>query len=250
MTCDDVDLILAVGAVSGGLPPEDAETVRRHVPGCERCSRAAAAYTATADLLGVAVDQVAPSEHLRTRIMTDVYASAAARTPAGARRGATAGGGTAGAVRGMWARLWRTVPSGRGLTLGGAAAALAAVALLVVAVTRGGGGAGPVSAPVKATLGEPAVQGSLTYYPQTQTAVLSVRGLAAQSPRVYEVWLVRPSNAPTAAGYLTEQPDGTWSVAIHGSLSGYATVAATVEPPGGSDAPTTAPVLAGTLPST
>jgi anti-sigma-K factor RskA len=239
-SCDDVDLILAMGAVSGGLEDGDLDVVRGHLPGCDRCARAAAEYTATADLMAVAVDQVQPSAELRSRIMAEVYASAPARTRTRRSDQPPRHGW-------LW-RLWRALPSGRGFTLGGALAAAAAVALLVVAVGRGGGG--PVSSPVKGTVAEPAVQGAFTYYPQTQTAVLSVHGLPAQPSQVYEVWLVRSSSAVTAAGYLTQQPDGSWSVAIHGSLSGYSTVAATVEPPGGSQTPTGRQVLAGTLPST
>jgi anti-sigma-K factor RskA len=213
--------------------------VRGHLPGCQRCARAAAEYTATADLMAIAVDQVQPTAELRSRIMAEVYASAPAR--------ARAPQGRQPARHGWLRRLWHALPSGRGFTAGGALAAAAAVALLVVAVARGGGG--PVSSPVRGTVGELTVQGSLTYYRQTQTAVLSVHGLTAQPSQVYEVWLVRSSNSVTPAGYLTEQPDGSWSVAIHGSLSGYSAVAATVEPSGGSPTPTGRQVLAGTLPS-
>lgn len=243
MSCDDVDLILAVGAASGGFEPEDLGVVRAHLPGCDSCRRAAAGYAATAELLGLAVEPAEPPERLRTRIMGEVYASVMAGTPAAQ---AARGGG----LRERLARAWRAIPAARGLTVAGATVALAAVALLVWAVGPGRSGATAVVSPVHATLGEPAVQGAFTWYPQTQTAVLSVRGLAApEGDRVYEVWLVRPSNAPTAAGYLTEQPDGSWSAAIRGSISGYSTVAATVEPRGGSRVPTTAPVLLGSVPS-
>jgi anti-sigma-K factor RskA len=244
--CDDVDLILAVGAVSGGLPSDELQTMQEHLAGCQRCRRAAAEYGATADLMAIAVDQVQPSEMLRTRIMAQVYASTSAQTRA------ESGPGAVGTLRGLLGRAWRAVPAGRGLTLGGAAAALAAVGLLVwtVGPGRGGGTAAPLSSVVKGPVGGPVVQGSVTYYPQTQTTVLSVHGLAPRATQVYEVWLVRPSNAVTAAGYLTEQPDGTWSVALHGSIGDYSAVAATVEPAGGSSTPTGPQVLVGTLPST
>lgn len=250
--CDDVDLILAVGAAGGGaMEVDDARVVREHLPGCTRCTRAAAAYTATADLLVLAVEPVQPGDGLRARIMSQVYASVPAATPAlGKAQRERAGAG--GRARGLLRRLWRALPSSRGLTVGGAVAAAAAVALLVWSVGPwhgGGTGGAPLTASVKGTLVEPGVQGSLTYYPQTETAVLSVRGLTPQADRVYEVWLVRPSNAVTAAGYLTRQPDGTWSVAMHGSMAGYSAVAATLEPPGGSATPTGQQVLVGSLPT-
>jgi anti-sigma-K factor RskA len=130
---------------------------------------------------------------------------------------------------------------------------MAAAALLVWSLGPGRSTSAPqspLSASVKGTLVAPEVQGSLTYYPQTQTAVLSVHGLRGETGgRVYEVWLVRPDNAVTPAGYLTEQPDGTWSVAMHGDMHGYSGVAATVEPSGGSRTPTGQQVLSGSLPS-
>lgn len=243
--CDDVDLILAVGAAAGGFQSDEIETVRSHLEGCRRCTEAAAAYTATADLLAVAVEQVPPPEGLRTRIMAEVYATAPAATRAA--RGAVE---RPASLRGRLAGLWRAIPAGRGFTMGGALAAAAAVALLVVAVTRGGGAA-PVSAPVSGALGGPAVQGSFTYYPGTQTGVLDVHGLAPlPSSGVYEVWLVRSSTSVSAAGYLTEQPDGSWTVAIHGSLAGYSALAATSETERGLARPAGPVVLSGSLPST
>ena len=243
ITCDDIDVILAVGAASGGLSADEDETVRAHTASCARCRRAAAEYTATADMLAIAVEQVPPPERLRGRIMSQVYASTSAATA----------GRPAGARTGLLARLWRAVPAGRGLTLGGAAAALAAVGLLVWAAGpgRGGGTPAPESVAVRSTVIGSPLQGSLTWYPSTQTSVLSVHGLGQQPGRVYEVWLVRPSNAVTAAGYLTEQPDGSWTAAIRGSIAGYSSVAATSEPDGGSPTgtPTTQPVLTGMLPS-
>ena len=242
MTCDDIDLILAVGAVSGGVARDELAQVREHTTTCARCSRAAAEYTAAADLLAVAVEPVEPPASLRNRILGEVYGSAAGGSAPRRRRG------------GALLRLWRSIPQGRAFTRGGLAAAAAAVALLVWTVGPGRSGSptppAAVSTAVRGTVVEPAVQGSLTYYPQTQTSVLSVRGLRRTSgAQVYEVWLVRPDNGVTPAGYLTEQPDGTWSAAMHGAMKGYSGVAATVEPTGGSPTPTGQQVLVGSVPS-
>jgi len=244
VSCDDIDLVLAVGAVSGGWEAAELERVRVHTATCARCATAAAGYMATADALVLAVDPVEPAAGLRTRIMAEVYGSMPAAThqpqpPSG---------------MGAWLRrVWHGVPSGRGFTVGGLAAAAAAAGLLVWAAGPGrqSGGAGPVSAAVQGTLAEQSVHGSFTYYPQTQTGVLSVGGLLAPQDQVYEIWLVRPNNAGTLpVGFLTRQPDGTWSAAMHRSLEGYASVAATLEPPGGSPTPTGQMVLLGSLPST
>jgi anti-sigma-K factor RskA len=241
--CDDVDLVLAAGAVSGGVSPEELQQVRTHTATCARCATAAAEYMATADALVLAVEPAEPSRELRTRLMAEVYASLPATTRAPAAARAPSG-------MGRWlAGLWRRVPSGRGLTVGGALAAAAAVGLLAWTVGPGrAGGPAPQTAAIRGTLADEAAHGSLTYYPQTRTAVLSVTGLRNPADGVYEVWLVRPSNAVSPAGFLTRQPDGTWSVALQGGLQGYSAVAATVEPPGGSAAPTGQEVLAGPVP--
>jgi anti-sigma-K factor RskA len=243
VSCDDVDLILAVGAVSGGWEPAELEQVRVHTAACTRCATAAVEYTAAADALVLAVEPAEPAAGLRTRIMAEVYGSISAAT----RQPQPPSG------MGTWlARLWRGVPSGRGFTVGGLVAAAAAVALLVWAAGPGRqSGTGSVSASVQGMLADRSVHGSFTYYAPTRTGVLTVEGLAAPGAKVYEVWLVRPSNggAPSPVGFLTRQPDGTWSAAIHRSLDGYASVAATVEPPGGSSTPTGQMVLLGSLPS-
>lgn len=243
--CDDVDLILAVGAVSGGWEPDEARLVREHTSACTRCSGAAAGYLATAGALALAPDPVEPSPMLRTRIMAQVYGSLPATTR-------TAQEQPHQGLRTRLASLWRGVPQGRGLTLGGAAAALAAVGLLVWSVGSGrqatGGSPAPLSASVHGSIDDAAVHGTVTVYRSTSTAVLSVRGLPAQPGHVYEVWLVRADNTVKPAGFLVEQPDGTWSTAMQGSMQGFSLVAATVERPGGSATPTGQMVLEGSLP--
>lgn len=244
--CDDVDLILAVGAVSGGWEPDELRVVREHTFGCVRCAGAAAGYMATAGALALAPEPVEPDPLLRTRIMAEVYGSFSATThsaPAQPHRG----------LRTWLAGLWRGVPLGRGFTVGGAAAALAAVGLLVWSVGPGRqasvGGSAPLSATVRGTIDDASVRGTVTVYRSTSTAVLSVHGLPAQTDHVYEVWLVRANNSVKPAGFLVQQPDGTWSTAMQGSLAGFSLVAATVEEPGGSDTPTGRMVLVGSLPS-
>jgi anti-sigma-K factor RskA len=247
--CDDVDLLLAGGAL-GGFDPEDAARVRRHLDGCDRCARAAGEYVAAADALAIAVDPVEPSAELRARILRDVYMSegAVTRTPSAATSSPVR------SRRGRWAglgALWRRVPSGRGFTLAGAAAALAALGIGVWAAGPGHArtSAAPVlSTPVRGTLEDLSVRGSFTWFPQSGTAVLSVRGLGQPGSRVYEVWLVRPSNTVTAVGFLTREPDGSWTAAMHATVEGYSAVAATLEPQGGSPRPTGQQVLLGMLP--
>lgn len=73
------------------------------------------------------------------------------------------------------------------------------------------------------------------------TATLSVSGLAAApSGKTYEAWIVPASGSPRPAGLFT---GSTNAVRLRGTVPQHATVAVTVEPKGGSRAPTTQPIF-------
>lgn len=74
-------------------------------------------------------------------------------------------------------------------------------------------------------------------------SVLVTDGMApAPTGRTYQIWYLSESGAPTSAGFV---PAGERSaVVLEGDLAGATGVGVTVEPEGGSTAPTTTPVLA------
>jgi len=74
-------------------------------------------------------------------------------------------------------------------------------------------------------------------------SVLVTDGMApAPAGRTYQIWYLSESGAPTSAGFV---PDGgSTAVVLEGDLAGATGVGVTVEPAGGSTAPTTTPVLA------
>lgn len=83
----------------------------------------------------------------------------------------------------------------------------------------------------------PVVSASVVVAPD-RTATLHVSGLpAVPRDKTYEAWVITTGGAPRAAGLLV---DGT--VTLQGKLPRHAVVAVTVEPAGGSAAPTT-PVI-------
>ena len=72
------------------------------------------------------------------------------------------------------------------------------------------------------------------------TATLQVTGLApAPQGKTYEAWIIPAGSAPRPAGLFAGS-----DVALRGKLPPHATVAVTLEPAGGSSAPTTTPVVA------
>lgn len=239
MNCDDADLLLAANAVDS-LEPAEVPELRSHLRECARCRTAGTGYAETAEMLYLGVDMETPSPALRSRILAQVYGEAAALPPA--------------RVADAWyRRLWRAIPTTRGLAgFGGlATAAAAALAVWSFGVQHGPGPQPPVAITRSCGLtADPGAQCTLTYLPGAHQAVLSARDLppltsgATGSPSTYEVWLIRPDGAPVAAAFLSPAPDGRgWSAALSADLSGYSTVAATREPAGGSPGPTGDEVL-------
>jgi len=73
-------------------------------------------------------------------------------------------------------------------------------------------------------------------------ATLSTSGLgAAPRGKTYEAWVIPPGQSPRPAGLFRGGLDS--SLALRGSVSPKAVVAVTLEPAGGSRAPTTTPIF-------
>jgi anti-sigma-K factor RskA len=141
------------------------------------------------------------------------------------------------------------IPSGRGFTVLAGAAAIAVVAVTSWSLaSRQTAAPSSVAVAVTARPVAPAVHGWLTYDRAGGQAMLAVTGLPGAGQvtgrdGVYEVWFIRPDGSTQPAGYLSQSPDGTWTAALRGDMSGYSAVAATAEPLGGSRSPTGPEVL-------
>lgn len=242
ISCQDADVLAAALSV-GSIDGSDQATLQEHLSSCADCRRLAGEYMEAAARLPVALEPLQPSPELRTRLMKAVYAEAAA-TAALARPSAPA----------PWLRrAWSRVPIGRGFTVLAGAAGAAVIAVFALAL----GGhltSAPASAAVAVTAmpAAPHAQGELVMDRADRQAVLTVTGLPAPSQAtggggVYEVWLIPAGGVPVAAAFLSRAPDGTWTAAIHGDISSFATLAATVEPAGGSSAPSGPQVLQASL---
>ena len=73
-------------------------------------------------------------------------------------------------------------------------------------------------------------------------ATLSISGLdAAPHGKTYEAWVIPPGRQPRPAGLFRGGPDS--SLALQGSVPRNAVVAVTLEPAGGSHAPTSTPIF-------
>ncbi len=238
ISCQDADVLAAALSV-GSIDSRDHAALQQHLAGCADCRRLAGEYLEAAARLPLALEPLQPSPELRGRLMRAVYAEAA--QPAAA------------APRSWLRRMWSALPTGRGFTVAAAVAAVAVIALSSwMVLHRQGGAPASVSVALVSTPAAPHAHGQLVYTPGASLAVLTVTGLAgpaslAGGSSVYEVWLIRSDGGAVAAAYLSHEPDGTWSAALHGDMGAYASVAATVEPQGGSPAPTGAKVVEGHL---
>jgi anti-sigma-K factor RskA len=73
-------------------------------------------------------------------------------------------------------------------------------------------------------------------------ATLTTSGLsAAPRGKTYEAWVIRPGRQPRPAGLFRGGPDS--SLALRGTVPRNSVVAVTLEPDGGSGAPTTTPIF-------
>jgi anti-sigma-K factor RskA len=227
MSCEEATDLLALDAV-GALEASDRDLVERHVATCATCTQAAASYADLASLLPAALDLVPPPARLRRRLMAQVYAEASASS-----------------ALPWWRRLVVAIPASRAYTGVGAVAVVAAIAFGIWAVA----GRNTSPAPVAYTVSGTTATGSLAVGSTGTQAVLTVKGLEPlPSFEVYEVWLIPRQGSPRGVAFLSPGVGGgAWTAVVPGSLAGYKSIAATVEPAGGSPTPSKTEVLSGQL---
>jgi hypothetical protein len=238
---------------------EAAAALLEHLADCPACQRSLRAYVQVARMLPYDAPDVAPPPALRTRILTAVEESGAAlpmpvATPE-----------SHGTLRaGDQPRRWRWLPSFRP-AFGLAVAAFVALLLWNVALQRQvNTQAAQITASraswqtMTALLNNSAVRwyaitgdeanGHFWAAPQGQVACLVAQGLPPlHEGQVYQVWLVH--GGEHASGGTFEEHDGNGWVLIRSNepLSNYDSVGVTIEPRGGSVAPTGTPVLQGQI---
>jgi anti-sigma-K factor RskA len=80
-----------------------------------------------------------------------------------------------------------------------------------------------------------------------EQAVLTISGLPPlANGKVYQVWFIA-GNTPVGAGLFSPNPDGSWSGIVRGNVATAQAIAISVEPSGGSPAPTGDIVAKGSL---
>lgn len=234
----DADLHLLTGAYAAdALSPDERRAFEEHLPGCESCTQEVRELQATAALLGGSFAETPPAS-LKADVMAAVRTTPQAVSLDAAR-----------------ARRLR-----RATTLLGAVAAVLAVAVLglgawAVSLHRAADTATASAAAVtqvltaadaKATSAEIAGggRGTVVVSASQDAAVFVASDLAAPAAgRTYQLWWIDDAGSARSAGLVVPSSDGSVATVLAGAPENAAHVGVTVEPAGGSTAPTTQPVL-------
>jgi anti-sigma-K factor RskA len=222
--------------VLGALDDEDARAFAVHLESCPICRLEVAELQVVADVLPMAAPQLVPPPALKSRIMGVVESEAQLLRAAGPE--ADRPPATAQSDRRRFAWLGRLRP------LPVAVLASALLALGVVAGVLLAGGEDTTSHP---GFGPKGAQVALRV--TGEHGVLDLHGMpAAPSGRVYQVWLIRGKEKPIPTHTLFTVPsDGRARVEILESLKNTDQVLVTAEPPGGSEQPTSTPLVGAKL---
>lgn len=224
----------------GALPQDEAGQLEAHLEGCARCRELLRWLDPAVDVLPAAVPQLTPPAALRENLMTVVRSEAEA----------SAGPGNRDRTREPW---WRRL----GAPVLRPAGALVATLLLVAGLAggyliRGEGAHDPDQAPtfveakaIGSLGGDPSVSATLELNDGSGT--LHVNELPKlPRDRVYEVWIERAGVMEPSTVFVLDKK-GAGAAAIPGPLAGADRVLVTAEPRGGSQRPTSPPVLAAPL---
>lgn len=219
--------------VLGAVPPEEMAHVRAHLLSCDECLAEVDRLSPAADSLAASVEDIGLPPGFSERVMSRVRAdrTSIASTPSPARR---------------WGRL----------------PALTAVAMLLVtavmgaALYRSNRDLDVRDEAVGRLLSDDGLrlQGTdarAAMIPTEEGALLVAQGLGAlPDDRVYQLWLMKGDCEPGSNGACDIRGAGTFTtdadltiIEVDGSLAGYSRAAVTVEPEGGSEQPTTDPVV-------
>ena len=208
-----------------------------------------------AAMLPYSVPPLTPSPQLRVRLMADVYQEALADMTGVEERPRAATPVSLDSARARRQRgiIWpfaAVILLVLTIGFGGWAAALSRDLSgkdRVIATQSSAIAASGTAKPIAGTTANASTRGELLRLANDQAAVLTISGLPPlANGNVYEVWFVA-GNTPVSAGLFSPNPDGSWSGLVRGDVTNAQAIAISVEPPGGSAAPTGDIVAKGSL---
>jgi anti-sigma-K factor RskA len=250
MNCDQAEELLGAYALDA-LPPDEAQAVREHLAGCARHASEAAELRAVAARLPAAAEPRNPPPELRERVLAAIAGESQQSAVAAAPAAEAPRPSESARSRTSWAPA-----SGRRFTYGWGALAAVVVAAFVgllvwnfVLLNRLDGesdlerlaqSATSVTA-LQTADGETA--GSVIYFDDEKTAVVVGAGMEQLGDdRTYQLWAI-DGGAPQSIGLMEPGEDGSATVTVPFDAGASTVLAITIEPAGGSPAPTTDPVM-------
>jgi hypothetical protein len=224
------------------LPEGEQEAFAAHLAGCQGCRREVQALQVVVDTLPIAAPQVMPPPELKDRIMRIVDAEAQLLRAAGPEADRVPV-----AAESKRSRRWAWAS---GLSLRPVVAGALASVLLLVGVAGGvllSNDDGPPSRNLAAQVSDPSARASVEL--KGDKAALHVENLPSPPfSRVYQVWIKRGDVIfPTHTLFNVRKSDGSAVVQIEESVKGVDQILVTDEPGGGSQKPTSVPLITATL---
>jgi hypothetical protein len=228
--------------VLGALQPVEAERYEEHLRGCSTCVSEVAKLEPLLDLLAADVPQFVAPPSLHERIMATVRSEAELLNAAG--------------VAADRPKITRPRLRLRRLQL--AATAIAVGVGVLIGAVAFEGKSSPAPSPSSSAQTTPArlasvPAGAKAFVRQAGGRAELVLSGIPQPPRgkIYEIWKARDGKAPQPTNALFGVAhDGSASVDVPGSLDGVKQVMVTAERQGGSEHPTSSPIIVATLRST
>ena len=215
------------------LEPDEAEMIEGHLPSCETCQAELRAYRSVVNMLPLAAPETDPGPMLREQIMSRVRAITEvnqSRSPSWLKRQVER------IEQSFVISYWQF------------AGALLLVAVLIASALMFFQSRTTIQ--TQYSLAEPSVStnanGLIVVSDEGQNATLIVENLATlSSDQQYQLWFVEENGTRKSAGLFSVNEDGYQSLFIYSDqpFDSYVAFGITVEPIGGSEAPTGEPVL-------
>lgn len=206
----------------GALDRQEAETLERHLEGCERCREEMRWLEPAVHSLPESVKRHEPPKQLRQSLMAEVRADAPAAEPSRAR-----------------SRRWFLKPA-----VGFAVLALLVAGVVGYEVGKDDSDGGEAASTVVRQIDGMTVK----MVQEGETGTLQLSGVPQiPSDKVLEAWVEREGEVEAVPALFVPDRHGQAETRI-ADMTGVETVMVTEEPQGGSEAPTGAPLMSMSVP--
>lgn len=224
----------------GALQPAEEAELERHLEGCERCREEVRWFLPAVDALPEGVERLQPPPQLRARLLAEVRSD----LPDAQTRTAPAADGPWDRAA-EWVRSLGAGPMGLRPVVGVAVAALVVLAIGGYAIVGGSGGSDQGTTTISAGQA-PGVTARVVMEGDGGTLHLAnVKKLPDE--RVLEAWVQRDGEAHPVRALFVPDREGRATTTI-ADMEGVEVVMVTTEPPGGSKAPTSSPIVTVPIP--